>query len=302
MNFSKTSFLGLLSLVACLGATGCAADDEGENDGVAVGEELNAASTWQTLGARRVDGARDNDTIVVGAEEGMFTSIKVRVQGSSLLMRDIKVVFGNGETFSPNVSWFFDQGTATRTIDLPGNARNIKRVEFKYGNLPGGGNASIQLLGKASAPPPWQSLGERQVDGHFDHDRIVVGAAEGKVPALKVPVESSSLVMFDIKATFGSFDEFKAKFEAAGVGRFGSGWAWLLVNNGKLEIASTANQDNPLMGKAIAGCEGTPVLGVDVWEHAYYLKYQNKRADYLKAFWNVVNWNEVAKNYDAAKK
>ncbi len=106
----------------------------------------------------------------------------------------------------------------------------------------------------------------------------------------------------DIKATFGSFDAFKEKFEAAGAGRFGSGWAWLVVNGGKLEIVSTANQDNPIMGKAVAGCEGTPVLGCDVWEHAYYLKYQNKRPDYLKAFWNVVNWPEVAKNYTAAKK
>ena len=106
----------------------------------------------------------------------------------------------------------------------------------------------------------------------------------------------------DIKATFGSFDAFKEKFEAAGTTRFGSGWAWLVVNGGKLEICSTANQDNPIMGKAIAGCEGKPVLGCDVWEHAYYLKYQNRRPDYLKAFWNVVNWNEVAKYYEAAKK
>jgi len=106
----------------------------------------------------------------------------------------------------------------------------------------------------------------------------------------------------DINATFGNFDAFKEKVEAAGVGRFGSGWAWLVVNHGKLEIVSTANQDNPLMGKAIAGCEGTPVLGVDVWEHAYYLKYQNRRADYLKAIWNVIDWTEVAKKYDAAKK
>ena len=106
----------------------------------------------------------------------------------------------------------------------------------------------------------------------------------------------------DIKATFGSFDAFKEKLEAAGLGRFGSGWAWLVLNHGMLEIASTANQDNPLMGKAVAGCEGEPILGVDVWEHAYYLKYQNRRADYLKAVWNVIHWTEVAKNYEAARK
>jgi Fe-Mn family superoxide dismutase len=104
-----------------------------------------------------------------------------------------------------------------------------------------------------------------------------------------------------ITTAFGSFDSFKEKIEAAGVGRFGSGWAWLVVNAGKLEICSTANQDSPLMGKAVAGCEGHPVFGIDVWEHAYYLKYQNRRAEYLKAIWNAVNWSEVAKNYAAAK-
>ena len=104
-----------------------------------------------------------------------------------------------------------------------------------------------------------------------------------------------------INAAFGNFADFQAKFEAAGLGRFGSGWAWLVVNGGKLEIVSTANQDNPLMGKAVAGCEGRAILGVDVWEHAYYLKYHNKRADYLKAFWNVVNWAEVARLHAAAK-
>jgi Fe-Mn family superoxide dismutase len=105
-----------------------------------------------------------------------------------------------------------------------------------------------------------------------------------------------------INSAFGGFDAFKEKFEAAGMGRFGSGWAWLVVNGGKLEIVSTANQDNPLMGKAVAGVEGKPVLGCDVWEHAYYLKYQNRRADYLKAFWSVVNWPEVARNLEAARK
>jgi len=98
-----------------------------------------------------------------------------------------------------------------------------------------------------------------------------------------------------INSSFGSFADFQAKFEVASLGRFGSGWAWLVSNGGKLEIVSTANQDNPLMGKAIAGCEGKPIFGVDVWEHAYYLKYQNKRADYLKAVWSVVDWNAVAK-------
>ncbi|OHX51910.1 superoxide dismutase [Planococcus salinarum] len=98
-----------------------------------------------------------------------------------------------------------------------------------------------------------------------------------------------------IDSKFGSFDEFKTKFENAGKTRFGSGWAWLTVSNGELEVTSTANQDSPLMdGK-------TPILGVDVWEHAYYLKYQNKRPDYLAAFWNVVNWDEVSKRYEAAK-
>jgi superoxide dismutase, Fe-Mn family len=99
-----------------------------------------------------------------------------------------------------------------------------------------------------------------------------------------------------INAAFGSFDAFKEKFEAAGLGRFGSGWAWLVSHNGKVEIVSTANQDNPLMGKAISGAEGKPIIGVDVWEHAYYLKYQNKRAAYLKAIWNVIDWNVAAKN------
>jgi len=103
-----------------------------------------------------------------------------------------------------------------------------------------------------------------------------------------------------LNAAFGNFDAFKEKFEAAGLGRFGSGWVWLVATAGKVEIVSTANQDNPLMGRAIAGCDGVPVLGVDVWEHAYYLKYQNRRADYLKAWWNVVNWSVAAKHYEAA--
>ena len=102
-----------------------------------------------------------------------------------------------------------------------------------------------------------------------------------------------------IDEEFGSLDAMKEKFNAAGAGRFGSGWAWLGVSDGKLTICSTPNQDNPLMD--VAECKGTPVLGCDVWEHAYYLKYQNKRADYLKAFWDVVNWKKAAENFENAK-
>ncbi len=98
-----------------------------------------------------------------------------------------------------------------------------------------------------------------------------------------------------INTAFGSLDSFKEQFDAAAKGRFGSGWAWLVVNNGKLEIMSTPNQDSPLSeGK-------TPILGLDVWEHAYYLKYQNRRPEYIQAFFNVVNWDQVAKNFAAAK-
>jgi superoxide dismutase, Fe-Mn family len=101
-----------------------------------------------------------------------------------------------------------------------------------------------------------------------------------------------------INAAFGSFTSFQEKFAAAGMTRFGSGWAWLIVKDGKLEICSTPNQDNPLMD--IAEVKGTPILGVDVWEHAYYLKYQNRRADYLGAFWQVINWNVVAARFEKA--
>jgi Fe-Mn family superoxide dismutase len=102
-----------------------------------------------------------------------------------------------------------------------------------------------------------------------------------------------------INEAFGSFDNFKEAFSKAAASRFGSGWAWLVVtNNGKLEVCSTPNQDNPLMGE---GCQGTPILGIDVWEHAYYLKYQNRRPDYINAFFNVINWNEVSKRFEAAK-
>lgn len=101
-----------------------------------------------------------------------------------------------------------------------------------------------------------------------------------------------------INSAFGSFAAFKEEFSKAGITRFGSGWAWLCVTDGKLEVCSTPNQDNPLMGE---GCNGTPILGMDVWEHAYYLLYQNRRPDYVNSFFNVINWDVVSAKYAAAK-
>ena len=127
--------------------------------------------------------------------------------------------------------------------------------------------------------------------GHANHSMFwrILGPQSGGAPSGEFGDE--------IKTAFGSFDAFKEKFEAAGLGRFGSGWAWLVVNSGKLEIVSTATQDSPLMGKAVAGVEGKPLLGCDVWEHAYYLKYQNRRADYADAIFNVIDWNFVGRRY-----
>lgn len=131
--------------------------------------------------------------------------------------------------------------------------------------------------------------------GHANHSLFwsVLGPNAGGEP--------TGALADDIKGTFGGFEDFKAEFETAGATRFGSGWAWLCVKeDGSLGVCSTPNQDSPLM-KGVVECNGTPILGCDVWEHAYYLKYQNKRPDYLKAFWNVVNWDAVAERHAAAK-
>lgn len=112
--------------------------------------------------------------------------------------------------------------------------------------------------------------------------------------------EPSGELMEKIRSAFGSFEDFKKQFSDKAATRFGSGWAWLCLSNGSLVLCSTPNQDNPLMD-VVDECSGKPILGLDVWEHAYYLKYQNRRPDYIEAFFNVVNWEQVAKNYEEAK-
>src|SRR6187431_195854 len=168
-------------------------------------------------------------------------------------------------------------------------------------------NAYVTNLNNAVAGKPEESLSIEEIckniskypaavrnngGGHYNHSLFwtIMGPNAGGVP--------TGAVADAITSAFGTFDEFKTKFAAAGTTRFGSGWAWLIVGaDGKLAITSTPNQDNPLMD--VAEVKGKPVLGLDVWEHAYYLNYQNRRPDYIAAFWNVVNWSEVAKRFAA---
>jgi Fe-Mn family superoxide dismutase len=130
--------------------------------------------------------------------------------------------------------------------------------------------------------------------GHYNHSLFwtILGPNAGGSPSGKL--------MDAIVSAFGSFDAFKDQFAKAGATRFGSGWAWLIVHEGRLVVTSSPNQDNPLMD--VAEVKGTPILGLDVWEHAYYLHYQNRRPDYISAFWNVVNWDKVAELFEAATK
>jgi Fe-Mn family superoxide dismutase len=169
-------------------------------------------------------------------------------------------------------------------------------------------NAYVTNLNNAVAGKPEENLSIEEINkniskysvavrnnggGHYNHTffwNIMAPNAGGS------PVGTLAEA---INKKFGSFDSFKEEFTKAAVGRFGSGWAWLIVSNGELVITSTPNQDNPLMD--IAEVKGTPIIGLDVWEHAYYLKYQNKRPDYVAAFWNVVNWAKAEELYKAAK-
>ncbi len=181
---------------------------------------------------------------------------------------------------------------------------DAKTMEIHHGKHH---NAYVTNLNNALAGTDGEKLGLEEINktiskfpmpvrnnggGHWNHSFFwtILGPNAGGAPTGKLADA--------INAAFGSFDEFKTKFAAAATTRFGSGWAWLIKDaSGKLAITSTPNQDNPLMD--IAEVKGTPVLGLDVWEHAYYLHYQNRRPDYIAAFWNVVNWSEVAKKFEA---
>ena len=171
------------------------------------------------------------------------------------------------------------------------NANNALKDQPALANL----DVNTLIADLSKVPENIRGAVRNNAGGHSNHSFFwtIMGPGKGGAPKGKLGEA--------INSTFGSFDKFKEEFAKAATTRFGSGWAWLVVGSDKkLSIGSTANQDSPLMGKAVAGLEGKPVIGVDVWEHAYYLNYQNRRPDYVTAWWNVVDWDAAEKNYQAA--
>lgn len=164
----------------------------------------------------------------------------------------------------------------------------INNANITLESLPEFANLSVNdLIQKLDQlPEDKKTLLRNNAGGHANHSLFWKGLKQGTT--LKGELKSA------IEHNFGSINAFKEAFEKAALARFGSGWAWLIKKDGKLVVVSTANQDNPLMGETISGIFGCPILCLDVWEHAYYLKYQNRRSDYIKSFWNVVNWDEAA--------
>jgi superoxide dismutase, Fe-Mn family len=173
------------------------------------------------------------------------------------------------------------------------NANNALKDQPALANL----DVNTLIADLSKVPENIRGAVRNNAGGHSNHSFFwtIMGPGKGGAPKGKLAEA--------INSTWGSFDKFKEEFAKAAATRFGSGWAWLMVGaDKKVSIGSTANQDSPLMGKAIAGIEGKPVIGLDVWEHAYYLNYQNRRPDYVTAWWNVVDWDAAEKNYQAASK
>ena len=171
------------------------------------------------------------------------------------------------------------------------NANNALKDQPALANL----DVNTLIADLSKVPETIRGAVRNNAGGHSNHSFFWTIMGQGKGGAPKGKLAEA------INSTFGSFDKFKEEFAKAAASRFGSGWAWMVVGSDKkLSIGSTANQDSPLMGKAVAGLEGKPVIGLDVWEHAYYLNYQNRRPDYVTAWWNVVDWDAAEKNYQAA--
>ena len=180
----------------------------------------------------------------------------------------------------------------SKTMDIHFNKHHGGYVAKLNAAVEGTEQAGLSLEDLLKDVSKYSAAVRNNGGGHFNHTLFwsIMGPNKGG--------DAKGKVADAIKSTFGSFDEFKEKFSNAAATRFGSGWAWLLVADGKLQVTSTPNQDNPLMD--VADVKGTPVLGLDVWEHAYYLKYQNRRPDYISAFFNVIDWDAVNARFEAA--
>lgn len=165
----------------------------------------------------------------------------------------------------------------------------IETLPAEFQNL-----SAEQLIARlAQLPADKQTVIRNNAGGHANHSFFWRNLQKG--------TSLSGSLKEAIERDFGSIEQFKEQFEKAAASRFGSGWAWLVLENGKLSVVSTPNQDSPWMDKELTGISGTPLLTLDVWEHAYYLKYQNRRPEYIKEFWNVVNWDAVQQRFDAAQ-
>ena len=182
--------------------------DKGDKDKAEKGK-------WEKLGERTVDGKIDKDTIMVGREDGVFDSIRVKVEGSAVEIFDIKVFFANGTTYEPKTKLVFGKDTWSRVFDLPGDKRVIRKVEMKYGNLPGGGKGRVELWGHevVEAEQGWEKLGERAVNGKMDKDTIPVGAKDGTFTSIRLKVEGSAAEIFDIKVHFGNGTFYEPKMK-----------------------------------------------------------------------------------------
>jgi superoxide dismutase, Fe-Mn family len=179
-----------------------------------------------------------------------------------------------------------------RTMEIHHSRHHAGYVNNLNNALQGspGANRSLEELMKSVSS--YSTAVRNNGGGHYNHNLF------WEIMSPKGGGKPSGDLLSAINSTFGSFDKFREQFSTAASSRFGSGWAWLIVNNGKLKVSSTPNQDNPLMD--VVDDRGTPILGIDVWEHAYYLKYQNRRGDYISAFWEVVNWDAVAEKLKKA--
>ncbi|GAB5496981.1 MAG: superoxide dismutase [Mn] [Phycisphaerales bacterium] len=186
-----------------------------------------------------------------------------------------------------------------RTMEIHHSKHHQAYVDKANAALEGtafAGEAVEVVLAKlATVPDNVRGAVRNNAGGHANHSlfwQVMAPAGQGGSP--------SQSLGSAINSTFGSMDELKGKIADAAATRFGSGWAWLIVRDGKLMVGSTPNQDSPLMGQDMCDFHGTPILGIDVWEHAYYLNYQNRRPDYINAWWDLINWNKVSELYDAA--